>query len=377
MSRTNRGGSARARRGGILSSDEDDGLELHDSFPNIVPPNVAFNNCLKEHCLGEDAYEKRADNDSGIYNSSKATTSIGSYSDQEYDSEGEERHVTFDYFPSSQQASVKVHKARVGCSLDYDEAHEVEDSDKDSPRNGDHSGSNNNSPRYDQSLGKTDDANLGTEMTTFGFRCVPPESDDFMTDSDSDDDQFIAHRTLYNNGSRSGISRNKGSGGNYYTPMKKESTEEYDYTSTSTFSFDRSKKALDNKTASSLRASSSRVDESINFPLSSTCPRSYGSTSSHGVRVETNTYSRHHKPKDLVDRGPPFGQGQDQLGNVGSSISSLISNSQNTHISNLPEGRPILSQGPDLGFDNGKKRKKKKKGSKGEYYCSFGFVKFW
>ncbi|XP_060075868.1 uncharacterized protein LOC132555537 [Ylistrum balloti] len=356
MTHTNRGGfgegSARARRGEDLSSEDDDEFELNDKFSGIVPPSVAFNNCLKDHC-GEDIdlYGKRTDNDSGIYNSSKATTSIGSYSDQEYESEGEERHGTFDYFPP-QQATVKVHKPRVGCSLDYDEAHEVEDSDKDSPR---YDGSND-SPRYDHSLNKIDDSDFGTEMKT--FRTVRSESDDFMTDDDSDNEKFTPHRKLYQRKCAAG--RNK-VGGNYYTPMTRESKEEYGSFSTSTFSFDRSKKALHNTTASSLRTSG--VDENINFPLTSTCPKSYGSTSSHGVKVET-TYSRYHKPKDLADRGPPFGQGQDQLGKVGSSISTLISNSQSAHISNLPEGRPILPPGPDLGVDNGKKRKKKKKGSK-------------
>ncbi|XP_021373122.1 nuclear pore complex protein DDB_G0274915-like isoform X2 [Mizuhopecten yessoensis] len=357
MTHANRGGfgdgSARARRGEDLSSEDDDEFELNDKFSGIIPPSVAFNNCLKDHC-GEDIdlYGKRTDNDSGIYNSSKATTSIGSYSDQEYESDGEERHGTFDYFPS-QQTTVKVHKARVGCSLDYDEAHEVEDSDKDSPR---YDGSND-SPRYDHSLSKTDNTDFGTEMKT--FRTVRSESDDFMTDDDSDSEKFTPHRKLYQR--KCAVGRNK-SGGNYYTPMTRESKEEYGSLSTSTFSFDRSKKALHNTTASSLRTSG--VDENINFPLTSTCPKSYGSTSSHGVKVET-TYSRYHKSsKDLADRGPPFGQGQDQLGKVGSSISTLISNSQSAHISNLPEGRPILLPGPDLGVDNGKKRKKKKKGSK-------------
>ncbi|XP_033748219.1 LOW QUALITY PROTEIN: uncharacterized protein LOC117333170 [Pecten maximus] len=356
MTHTNRGGfgegSARARRGEDLSSEDDDEFELNDNFSGIIPPSVAFNNCLKDHC-GEDidSYGKRTDNDSGIYNSSKATTSIGSYSDQDYESEGEERHGMFDYFPS-QQATVKVHKARVGCSLDYDEAHEVEDSDKDSPRND----GSNHSPRYDHSLSKQDDVDFGTEMKT--FRTVRSESDDFMTDDDSDSEKFTPHRKLYQRKCAAG--RNKG-GGNYYTPMTRESKEEYGSFSTSTFTFDRSKKALHNTSASSLRTSG--VDENINFPLTNTCPKSYGSTSSHGVKVET-TYSRYHKPKDLADRGPPFGQGQDQLGKVGNSISTLISKSQSAHISNLPEGRPILMSGPDLGVDNGKKRKKKKKGAK-------------
>lgn len=354
MTHTNRGGfgqgSARARRGEEFSSDEDDEFELNDKFSGIIPPSVAFNNCLKDHCGDDvDLNGKRTDNDSGIYNSSKATASIGSYSDQEYESEGEERHGMFDYFPS-QQATVKVHKPRVGCSLDYDEAHEVEDSDKDSPRYDD------NSPRYDHSLSKLDDADFGTEMKT--FRTVRSESDDFMTDDDSDNEKFTPHRKLYQRKCAAG--RNTGVG-NYYTPMTRESKEEYGSFPQSTFTFDRSKKALHNTTASSLRTSG--VDENINFPLTSSCPKSYGSTSSHGVKVET-TYSRYHKSKDLADRGPPFGQGQDQLGKVGSSISTLISNSQSAHISNLPEGRPILMSGPDLGADSSKKRKKKKKGTK-------------
>ena len=160
--------------------------------------------------------EKRTDNDSGIYNSSKATTSLCSNSDQD-ESEGEERAASFDYFPCTTKITPMYHN-------EYDEAYDV-DSEK---------GSQNDieSPRSDKSGNRDSDQDYyhGTEMTT--FRTFSREQDDFETDDDSDEEvKFAPHRKLYTE------RRSR----NYYTPMTQESCEEYGDISSATFSFDNSR----------------------------------------------------------------------------------------------------------------------------------------
>lgn len=136
--------------------------------------------------------------------------------------------------------------------------------------------------------------------------------------------------------------------------MTHERYEEYDNTSTSTFSFEKSQMALKDRSGSSLRD----VDEPINFPMYSRHSNYRGSTSSDRVRIEKNSYRR-----DGYGNDPPFGQGLDQLNKVGSSIGELISSTKHT-VDGMPEGRPI-SQSLDLAAEDGKKKKKKKRGSKG------------
>ncbi|XP_076106957.1 uncharacterized protein LOC143075436 isoform X2 [Mytilus galloprovincialis] len=282
--------------------------------------------------------EKRTDNDSGIYNSSKATTSLCSNSDQE-ESEGEERAASFDYFPSATKVTPMYHN-------EYDEAYDVE-SDKASQNDIE-------SPRSDKSGNKESDQDFypGTEMET--FRTYSRGQDDFETSEDSDDEvKFAPHRTLYNE------RRSR----NYYTPMTQESTEEYGEMTSSTFSFDKSRKALKDNSASSLR----RVDDHIHFPLSSPTPSRYSNftrydkSKSTGVHVEKSVYSRHHDDMFSGEKDPPFGHGKDQVDKVGKSICSLLTNSCSS-VDDMPEGRPI-AQSLDLA-DDGRRKKKKKRGSK-------------
>ncbi|XP_061166504.1 biorientation of chromosomes in cell division protein 1-like 1 [Saccostrea echinata] len=282
----------------------------------------------QESCIIDmEQVDKRTDNDSGICNSSKTTTSVGSYSEHE-DSEGDERGC-FDYYPST----VKITPTTT-YHLDYDEAHEV-DSDKndiESPQSGKGSDSE---PTFQ-----------GVQMRTYSRRTVPNDEDDFETDDDSDSDSRDLHQRLY---ARSDRKRHQ----NYYTPMTRESCEDYENFSTSTFSFENSQRALKERSGSSLRD----VDDQINFPMYSRHSPFIGSTSSEHVRIEKKSFHRGEYGSD-----PPFGQGLDQLNKVGSSIGELISSTKHT-VDGMPEGRRI-SQSPDLAAEDGKKKKKKKRGSK-------------
>ncbi|KAJ8312863.1 hypothetical protein KUTeg_010236, partial [Tegillarca granosa] len=331
------GGSSRLRHNDDdkSSSNSSDEEEITPQRSTIIPPNLPFFPD-SDHCIVDiEQVEKRTDNDSGIYNSSKATTSVGSYSDHD-DSEGDDRGC-FDYFPSQ----VRIGQPCNRYNLKYDEVHEVE-SDKNSQNDIE-------SPRSDNSLGKDSDTDVyrgihmdGTEMQTFSIRNLNNESDDFQTEDESEDDdiRINAHQRLY-----------RGASSNYYSPMQLESTEDYNggtYGS-STFSFDSSKKALQDRSASSLRglddrnASSSRgVDDSINFPIYSrhqNFRQNYGSTSSDSVHVEKSVF-----PRD----SPPFGHTY-QLENVGSSIGSLISSKKNQSVTNMPEGRHLTNDLDDKG----------------------------
>jgi hypothetical protein len=315
------------------SEDNDDDLDRVQLRPYGGCPmtyqSTPYNRRQESCVIDMEHVDKRTDNDSGICNSSKATTSVGSYSDQD-DSENDDRG-TFDYYPSN----VKVTPTTT-YHLDYDEAHEV-DSDKndiESPRSGKGSDSE---PTFQ-----------GVQMRTYSRRAIPNDDADFETDDDSDTDTRQPHQRLY----RGNIRRHT----NYYTPMTFESCEDYENTSTSTFTFENSQRALKDKSASSLRDAD--VDDQINFPIYSRHSRFYGSTSSNQVRIEKNSYQRGGCGSD-----PPFGQGLDQLNKVGDSIGELISSTKHT-VDGMPEGRPI-SQSLDLAAEDGKKKKKKKRGSKG------------
>ncbi|XP_071161708.1 uncharacterized protein [Mytilus edulis] len=281
----------------------------------------------------------RTDNDYGIYNSSKATTSLCSSSDQE-ESEGEERAASFDYFPSATKVTPMYHN-------EYDEAYDVESNEA--------SQNNIESPRSDKPGNKESDQDFypGTEMET--FRTYSRGQDDLETSEDSDDEvKFAPLRTLYSE------RRFR----NYYTPMTQESTEEYGEMTPSTFSFDKSRKALKDNSASSLR----RVDDHIHFPLSSPTPSRYSNftrydkSKSTGVHVEKSVYSRHHDDMFSGEKDPPFGHGKDHVDKVGKSICSLLTNSCSS-VDDMPEGRPI-AQSLDLADDGRRKKKKKKKKTK-------------
>lgn len=312
------------------NDDDLDGVQLrpHGGCCPMTYQSSPFSRHQESCIIDMEQVDKRTDNDSGICNSSKATTSIGSYSDR--DSDGDDRGC-FDYYPSS---TVKITTPTTTYHLDYDEAHEV-DSDRndiESPRSGKGSDSE---PTFQ-----------GVQMKTYSRRTVPNHDDDFETDDDSDNDSRNLHQRLYGRERKRNI--------NYYTPMTHERYEEYDNTSTSTFSFEKSQMALKDRSGSSLRD----VDEPINFPMYSRHSNYRGSTSSDRVRIEKNSYRR-----DGYGNDPPFGQGLDQLNKVGSSIGELISSTKHT-VDGMPEGRPI-SQSLDLAAEDGKKKKKKKRGSKG------------
>ncbi|XP_062583048.1 dual specificity protein kinase splB-like isoform X2 [Saccostrea cucullata] len=313
------------------SEDNDDDLDRVQLRPfggcPMAYPSTSYSRRQESCIIDMEQVDKRTDNDSGICNSSKTTTSVGSYSEHE-DSEGDERGC-FDYYPST----VKITPTTT-YHLDYDEAHEV-DSDKndiESPRSGKGSDSE---PTFQ-----------GVQMRTYSRRTIPNDDDDFETDDDSDSDSRDLHQRLY---ARSDRRRHQ----NYYTPMTRESCEDYENISTSTFSFEKSQRALKERSGSSLRD----VDEQINFPMYSRHSPYIGSTSSEHVRIEKKSYQRGGYGSD-----PPFGQGLDQLNKVGSSIGELISSTKHT-VDGMPEGRPI-SQSLDLAAEDGKKKKKKKRGSK-------------
>lgn len=133
---------------------------------------------------------RKFDDDSGVCNSSKATNSIGSLSDND-GSDDEGRGVSFDYYPPQ----IKI-RSGCGLSLDYDEAPEVKS---------DHSSQDINSPRSDFSE--------GIEMTTFNShdqddddddefkfrRDTGNYQDDFNTSGESEDENSYRHK-YYNLG---------------------------------------------------------------------------------------------------------------------------------------------------------------------------------
>ncbi|KAK3587149.1 hypothetical protein CHS0354_006791 [Potamilus streckersoni] len=262
---------------------------------------------------------RRYDEDSGVCNSSKATDSIDSLSDQDA-SEGE-RIGCYDYFPQSQ---VKIHSGG-GLHLDYDEVHEVQS---------DRSSQDVTSPRSDVEI----------EMTEISFNRPERNRDaDFYTDDESDDDQNI-HQSLYSSRSYRAD----------YSPMHKESKEEY----AQFFSpnFEGSKDTWGSSAHSGLR---SQVDDKISFSslggniysrYSNPYPRSELYTSSEKVKIEKNFYPN-------TTSKPPFGDGQDQLEKVGRSIQPLLGGISDAPAPNMPEARKLI---PLTSEDNKKKKKKKK-----------------
>ncbi|XP_052242215.1 uncharacterized protein LOC127852312 isoform X2 [Dreissena polymorpha] len=249
-------------------------------------------------------------NDSVVGNSSLATNSIGSLSDD--DAEDDERTGTIDYFPQ-----VKI---RHGCgiAMDYDEAHEVKS---------EHSSTDINSPRSDISD--------GTEMTTFNSghrinedtdddfnftRDTVPYQDDFNTDGDSDNEDLDQKRRYYNMG---------------YRPLEREGPK------LQSLSFN----SMNGERTSGLRGSEA-VDKGISFPSLSGYSRH-----SDPVKIEKNSYSK---------RDPPFGRGLEQIQNVGSSVDKLIRDRPIHDVKDMPEGRKLELLQPE----ENKKKKKKKKAAK-------------
>lgn len=294
-------------------SEEDDGVASLDFTKNTSgrSDTSSLYSALK---ASQDCEARRCDDDSGVCNSSKATNSVGSITDN---SDDEDRGGMFDYYPPQ----VKI-RSGCGMSLDYDEAHEVKS---------DHSSQDVNSPRSDISD--------GIELTTFrsGGRRLGEESDDdynfrrdrlkdqddFNTDGESDDEHF---KNYYNLG---------------YRPLEKERPSFHP-------NFASLKRGETDYYRSSLR---SEADDAISFPLN----RYSRHTVSDSVKIETNSF-----PK----RNPPFGHGLDQLQEVGKSITPLIPNIPSDKVKNMPEGRKLEALQP---HEETKKKKKRKKLSRGKY----------
>ncbi|KAK3084482.1 hypothetical protein FSP39_014253 [Pinctada imbricata] len=337
MSHSNYPG-VRLGKGG--SDDDDDEVQLRP----YANRETSYSSLAQDSCiLDMEQFERRADNDSGFCNSSKATTSIGSNSE---DSEEDDQRGCFDYVPTSHTRTGSSVKITPTYHLEYDEAHEVESdrasaNDIDSPRSG-------------------KDSDNGIELRTFS-RNKGNTDDDFETSDESDSEVTInkSRQNIYRNGRRST---------NYYSPMKLESVDDFGDVSTSSFSFENSQRALQDRSGSSLREIN--VDDAVSFPIYSRHrPQTgatyggsnYGSTSGENVRIQKSSFQRSRDGEIMGDLGPPFGSDYDHLNKVGSSIESLISGTKQT-VEGMPEGRPI-SQTLDLA-DSRRKSKRKKKTSK-------------
>jgi len=320
------GGSSRWGQLGEGSEDEDDAYTSRHSFSLLSTTKTSTRSC-----------ESEMKNDSGLGNSSKATNSIGSVSD---DNEADDRILH--HFTSEDHSFPHV-KIRSGCplNLDYDEVYEVKS---------EHSSQDINSPRSDFSDGielqtlpsgrrpgedSDDDFNFTRESVRSSYQ------DDFKTSSESDDevsdDRYKSR--YYNMG---------------YRPLSTETPQFKTYQPT----FENSRNAWDPEHTPSLQANKVDVDKKINFALTegsskySRYPESY--PSSNKVRIEKNSYSK---------RDPPFGRGPEQLHNVASSIDKLISCRSSDEVKNMPEGRKLEPLQPE----ESKRKKKKKKGTKGNY----------
>lgn len=272
---------------------------------------------------------RRFDDDSGVCNSSKATNSIGSLSDND-GSEDEGRGGSFDYYPPQ----IKI-RSGCGLSLDYDEAHEVKS---------DHSSQDINSPRSDFSE--------GIEMTTFNSREPDDDDDDefkFRRDTVSYQDDF--------NTSGSGESEDENSYRHKYYNLG------YRPLSRDIPNF---QPTFDSLNTSSLRGNdvdkgisfSSLKDGTSQYSRYSSYQYPHSSSSSDRVKIEKNSYKR-----DKAD--PPFGRGPEHFEKVASSINSLISQVPSDEVKNMPEGRKL----EPLQKEDTKRRKKKKKGAKGLFLC--------
>lgn len=311
-------------------SDEDDGIAtLSYTHHGGKSDTSSLYLTTKTSTRSSESDTKKFDDDSGVCNSSKATNSIGSLSDQD-GSEDEGRGVSFDYYPPQ----IKI-RSGCGLNLDYDEAHDVKS---------DRSSQDVNSPRSDISE--------GIEMTTFHNR-IPADDDDdefkfrrdtvsyqddFNTSGESEDETY--RHKYYNMG---------------YRPLTKD-TPNYQPKFESRHSWD------SDLTSSSLR-SSKEVDRGINFTSLKDGTSQYSRHSSHQypqlrssdrVKIEKNSYKR-----EKTD--PPFGRGPEQFDKVASSINSLISGVTSDEVKNMPEGRKL----EPLQREDPKRRKKKKKSAKG------------
>ncbi|XP_052798454.1 uncharacterized protein LOC128230317 isoform X2 [Mya arenaria] len=309
-------GGSQWTKAGEASEEEDEGYGYHGYSRT---PDSSTKISMR-------SLESETRNDSGVGNSSKATNSIGSFSD---DNETDYDRGVHDYYPK-----VKI-RSGCGLNLDYDEAHEVKS---------EHSSLDNiNSPRSDISEGielqtfpsgrranedTDDDFNFTRDSTRY--------QDDFNTDGESDDD--TSHRAKYFNMG--------------YRPLEKDVPSYKHYEP----SFERSRHSWESEQSTSgLRANEVDVDKKINFSLAesssyySRYPNYYPS-SSEKVKIEKNSYKR----------DPPFGRGPEQLHNVGSSISQLISGRPSDEVKNMPEGRKLEPLQPE----ESRRKKKKKKGSK-------------
>ena len=272
-------------------------------------------NTMKMSARSSESETRRVDEDSGVYNSSKAT-SIGSWTD-ENGSDDEREAADFDYFPPQ----IKISSGR---PLYYDEVHDVETESSNEDVNSPRSDFDHKENRYD--------GEDGLEMTTISSsnEDMPRRSifqDDFNTSGDSDEDCGRAF--------------------NYYSYQTKPKT-----TCSYTPKFD----TFAHTPTSSLRKGA-HVDDSISFrtleegtpTVSRYAPyQEYGTMSNHSdrVKVEKSSY-----------KIPPFGSG-DPLSKVAHSITPLLSGLSGTE---APTDMPPARKLEVLKADETKKKKKKKK----------------
>ena len=292
-------------------------------------------NSIKTSNKSSEPDTRRLEDDSGVYNSSKAT-SIGSWTD-ENGSEDEREAADFDYFPPQ----IKISSGR---TLYYDEVHDVETES---------STEDINSPRsdFDQKESRYDGED-GLEMITISSsnEDMPRRSifqDDFNTSGDSDDDCGGRAFHYYSNYSRPKT-----------TCSYKPKFDSFSHTPTSSSS------------SSSLRKRD--VDDTISFrtleegvpTVSRYAPyQEYGTISGHSDRVKVE--------KTSYKNSPPFG-GRDQLNKVANSITPLLSGLSGTEApTNMPPARELKV----LKADETKKKKKKKK-KLGTYFLSKCIKKF-
>ena len=267
---------------------------------------------------------RRLEDDSGVYNSSKAT-SIGSWTDENASDEDRDA-ADFDYFPTPQ---IKISS---GHALHYDEVHDVETES---------STEDVNSPRSDfdpRDMDRRYNGEDGLEMITISSSNddMPRRSifqDDFNTSGESDDDSNNGHAFHHY---YSSYSRPKS------THSYKPKFDTFPHTASSS--------------SSSLRRRD--VDDGISFrPLEEGVPtvsryapyQEYGTISGHSERVKVE--------KSSYKNSPPFG-GRDQLNKVANSITPLLSGLSGTEApTNMPPARELKV----LKADETKKKKKKKK----------------
>ena len=275
-------------------------------------------NTMTTNARSSESETRRLEEDSGVYNSSKAT-SIGSWTD-ENGSEDEREAADFDYFPPQ----IKISSGR---TLYYDEVHDVETESSNEDVNSPRSDPDRKENRYD--------GEDGLEMITISSsnEDMPRRSifqDDFNTSGDSDDDCGRAF--------------------NYYSYQTRPKT---------TCSYKPKFDSFAHTPLSSSLHKGTHVDETISFR---TLEEGVPTVSRYAPYQEYGTMSSNHSDRVKVEKtsyknSPPFGS-RDQLNKVANSITPLLSGLSGTEApTNMPPARKLEV----LKSDESKKKKKKKK----------------